>query len=126
MAHSVEDKEKELKAKIKLIHKNEEQMLDGLMTALGMSATLTQFIAEIFYDQNIELPAMVKYAMAITSGNMCALMSAHPENEIERMKFPSYKMCENEQMEEYTRRKFKEVIKILYENHKEEHADEFD
>ena len=31
---------------------------------------------------------------------------------------------EKEQMEEYTGSKFKEVIKILYENHKEEHSDE--
>lgn len=115
MSHSVEEKEKELKRKIKLIHKNEEELLDGIMTALGMSASLTQFIAEIFKGEEDKLPNMVKYAMSITAGNMCALMSAHPEAEMERIKFPAYKMCENEQMEEYMRRKFKGIIKMLYE-----------
>jgi hypothetical protein len=115
MSHSIADKEKELKAKLKLIHKDEEEMLDGIMTGLGMSAILTQFIHEVVVPEGYNLPTMVKYAMSITAGNMCAFLSAHPETELERMKFPTYKMAENEQVEEYTRRKFISVIKILYE-----------
>lgn len=120
MSHPIADKENELKAKLKLIHKDEDEILDGLMTAIGMSATLTQFIDENFRHKSHKLPIMVKYAMSITAGNMCALLSAHPEAELERMKFPTYRMAENEQVEEYTRRKFIHVIKMLYKTLVEE------
>jgi hypothetical protein len=116
LSRHTEKKEQELKAKLKIIHPTEEEILDGLMTALGMSASLTSFLAEIFSGEEEKMPNGVKYAMAITAGNMMALLSAHPTVEIEKRKYPAYKYIESEQIEEYSRRRFKEIIIMLYES----------
>jgi hypothetical protein len=116
VVENTEEKQHNLRERMKIIYSNPEDMLDGLVTAVGISACLTEFVAERFAKRIEEIPRIVRYSMALTAGNMRALLSDHPPESIEKQKFPLLRYLEVEQIEEHFRRKFDMVIRILYES----------
>ena len=122
MQKSAKQKEEESYKRLKLLFPTEEIMLDGLATAIGMSATLCQFVHDFSKEfECVEhLPTMVKYAMAVTSANMVAITSANPDGEIEVFKFPVIEHLEDEQYEEHLHRKMCMIIEFLYNSIKRE------
>ena len=109
------NREKELKERLRLLYETEDEMLDAIMTALGMSATLTQFMMKIYNDKLEKLPEDIKYACSVTSGNMLALLSVHSGSKTEKIKYPPTWLLKGEQYEENLRRKLIHLIEILHE-----------
>lgn len=114
--------EKELKERLKIIYPTEEDLLDALLTALGMSAELTRYVSDTSKDFG-KLPLIVKYAIAVTAGNMCTFFAANPYQIVKKEKFPTAKILSGEQAEEALLRKFEHVIKTLYESIQERELD---
>lgn len=79
-----------------------------MMTMAGVSGMLAEFIADCFQIEN--LPTGIKYALAITSANIKALI-ADGEIRTEEV-LEDYKM--SEQQQEDLHRVFTKIIKKLY------------
>lgn len=112
----MENKERLLINKIKKLIPDDDQRVLMIMTLMGMSATLVEFILQEYKAE--ELPLMIKYACAMICGNMIALISDGKDAIFKNIEDHPYEM--GEQTQERIYRKMKWVIEMLYENIKEE------
>ena len=107
-----------LHARIHAILPTEDEKCAMLATLMGMSGLLTEFVADTVPPKKI--PDIVKYAMAISAGNLMAFVRG--EKIAERFKF-NMDLNRNdlgEQKEELIYRKMKFVVKMLHKEIVEE------
>lgn len=102
--------------RMQLMFPTEENKIDAVMTAMGVSAILTKYIHEVVMPIiKIEfVPTSVLYAMAVTSANMCALTAFSHDADFQMKKFPLLGSLTDEQFEETMRQKMIEVVTYLY------------
>ena len=116
MVYKPRNSEKDLFKKLKKCFPTEDDKICCIATQLGMAATMALYLSKI--DGLIDHPPAVRYAIAVTAGNMRATLSPSKGD-------PVY--CEellNMTDEEYENieKKLRIVIKNLYQNLMEEEA----
>ena len=113
MNQSIEEFKKIIKKKLP----TEEDKMSMILTLLGCSGHLTEFIGK---NYNIrELPIEIKYSCALTAGNMLSLTSDKECSVLDSS--DDYKM--GEQTQERFYRLFKKIVMILYQSLQEEEND---
>lgn len=101
--------------KIKSKLSSDELKTSMIVTLLGCSGVLAEFIADNFTPKDV--PIEVQYSVALTAGNIMALI--HDRGELSPLDFSKdYKM--SEQTQERIHRVMKKVIYMLYEQLKSE------
>lgn len=111
-------KEDQFANKIKRLIPDENHRLNMIMTLLGTSGMLTEFVMTC--GDVSKLPIDVKYACALTSANMIAFISDGKRGIFKDMDEP-YEMGEQTQERIYRKMKWiiEELYKFIQENEKE-------
>lgn len=111
MKTAKERRYEEIKARIKKMYPTEDDLIDGMMTMLGMSASFTIYVSN---SPLLTLPYDITYAIAITSANMYALTNPDMHADFEQKVFGVIESM-NEQTEEEVRRRLVWIVKMLHE-----------
>lgn len=101
----------EMHERLGKMFESDDTKLGMILTMLGQSAMMTQFLADTIPIE--ELPVPIRYAMAMTAGNMMALTSGEINVGIMDLTEPDFPEL-GEQGEEHIYRKMKRIVTMLY------------